>query len=160
MCNQGSGSCFGIARNDEITQTVQPLLGIYLGIDCHIMARQKEVVKLMANIKDNQLNGRIAERIAIADLRDNGFTVIPSILAGWDFLAYILDKALRIKQMYVVEVKYITNGRSVKLSKLQSRLKQLCKKVHIDHLTYVVTEPQVRHWLDAKSLDVESRREL
>ena len=75
----------------------------------------------MANIKDNQLNGRIAERIAIADLRDNGFTVIPSILAGWDFLAYILDKALRIKQMYVVEVKYITNGRSVKLSKLQSR---------------------------------------
>ena len=108
----------------------------------------------MADIIQNRINGIIAERITQEDLESAGFKVFPSKRAGYDNISILTDSSGRIEQAYVVEVKHSseTSPLRVKLSTTQDRLKKLCKKTRLDHLTVHVNQYQIQSWLSRNAI--------
>ena len=112
----------------------------------------------MTDITKNSIDGRICEAIAKEDLKEElsrraqeisgASQVYDSKRAGYDNVGILLDDQNRIQQLYICEIKKTPGaGGIVKLSQVQTRLKKLCKKTHIDHLTIQVSEQQIVDWI-------------
>ena len=110
----------------------------------------------MSDIIKNAIDGKLAEQVARAELESQGFMVLPSKRIGFDNVSILLDSQGRIEQLYVCEVKYVnskTKQSHTRLSKTQARLRNLCRKTRIDHLTYHVNDYQIREFLTKSIID-------
>ena len=88
--------------------------------------------------------GALGEQIATADFQANGYIVLKSLRSGYDLCCMKLDNQNRILELILVEVK--TNegfNNRAKLSTIQTKLKSLSAKTHLDHMIYNVTRYQI-----------------
>ena len=98
---------------------------------------------------ENKFNGELAEKIAIDDFREQGFTITKTGIGSDFFATKELSNGL-LYQIYV-EVKYNT----AKLSDLQKKQKFLAKKHNIEFFEYRVTLEFLEHYKKENNIKME-----